>query len=257
MKRSTAIVLQLWLPVLIVALWWVLTIGSTSLFFPPLSEIVAHFGHWWLGEGFVRDFVPSLRNLALGYTLAVVLGIGGGLVIGSLPRLREAIAPELEYARAIPAVALLPAAVIILGLGDLMRVSLIAVGAVWPVLLATIAGVRETMARLGDVETSFRLPLHVRALVRVQGALPRILAGARTSIAIAVVLIVVSEMQGGAYGIGNRLLNSQRNYAISEMWSAMLLLGLLGYTVNSLFLLAERRLLRSYPESQNTRKVKS
>lgn len=244
---------RLWLPVAILTGWWWLTIGSQSLFFPPLTDILAHFGRWWLGPGLLRDVLPSLRNLVVGFSLAVVIGIGGGLLIGSLPALRDGISPELELARAVPAVALMPAAVIILGLGDSMRISLIAAGAVWPVLLATIAGVRDTIARLGDVETVFRVPLAARLHLRLQGALPRILAGSRTAIALAIVLIVVSEMQGGAYGIGNRLLNAQRNFAISEMWSAMLLLGLIGYGVNLLFNLAERRLLRDYP-GQSDRK---
>lgn len=249
MTRSLkTLALGLWLPVLIVTFWWFATKNAGTLFFPPLSLILDHFFSWWIGPGFIVDVVPSMVNLAAGYVIALLLGIGGGLLIGSATRLREATSPVLEYARAVPAVALLPAAVIILGLGDTMRIGLIAAGSVWPILLSTIAGVRETMTRLTDVEEAFRLPLRIRLLVRLQGALPRLLAGARTAIAIAIVLIVVSEMQGGAYGIGNRLLIAQRNFAIAEMWSAMLLLGFIGYILNMSFLFVQAVALRHHLE---------
>lgn len=251
MSIARRILLQLWLPVVLVALWWRLSLNSSSLFFPPLKDILQQFRQWWLGEGFVQDVLPSLQNLVVGYLLAVVIGVSAGLAIGSVPRLQRAITPELEFARAIPAVALLPAAVIVLGLSDVMRVTLIASGAVWPILLSTISGVGETGAQLSEVERVFGLPVRVRLWwVRLPGALPRIVAGARTSLAIAVVLIVVSEMQGATRGIGNYLLLAQRNFAITQMWSAMLLLGLVGYLLNVLFSIAERRLLRFYPPTQ-------
>lgn len=251
MRIARRALLQLWLPVLLVALWWQLSLNSSSLFFPPLRDILEQFRQWWLGDGFTQDLLPSLQNLLIGYLLAVVIGVGAGLAIGSVPRVQRAIMPELEFARAIPAVALLPAAIIVLGLGDAMRITIIAAGAVWPILLSTIAGVAETEAQLSDIQRVFRVPLRVRLLhVRLPGALPRIAAGARTSLAIAVVLIVVSEMQGATRGIGSYLLLAQRNFAITQMWSAMLLLGLLGYVLNTLLSIAERRLLQYYPHSQ-------
>lgn len=251
MRIARRFLIQLWLPVALIALWWQLSLNSSSLFFPPLRDIVQQFRQWWLGEGFAQDLLPSLQNLILGYLLAVVIGVGAGLVVGSLPRVQRAIMPELEFARAIPAVALLPAAVIVLGLNDGMRISVIAAGAVWPILLSTIAGVGETQAQLSDIERVFQVPLRIRVLnVRLPGALPRIVAGARTSLAIAVVLIVVSEMQGATQGIGSYLLLAQRNFAITQMWSAMLLLGLVGYLLNVLFSIAERQLLKFHPTSQ-------
>ncbi|PWJ25020.1 ABC-type nitrate/sulfonate/bicarbonate transport system permease component [Branchiibius hedensis] len=250
MRIARRVLLQLWLPVALVTLWWQLSLNSSSLFFPPLREILEQFRQWWLGEGFTQDLLPSLQNLLIGYLLAVLIGVTAGLAIGSVPRVQQAIMPELEFARAIPAVALLPAAVIVLGLTDVMRIAIIAAGAVWPVLLSTIAGVAETEAQLSDIERVFRVPSRVRLLcVRLPGALPRIVAGARVSLAIAVVLIVVSEMQGATHGVGSYLLLAQRNFAITQMWSAMLLLGLLGYLLNAVFSLVERRLLRFHPIS--------
>jgi sulfonate transport system permease protein len=239
----------LWVPAVLVAVWWVASSGSDSLYFPPLSQILSEFADSWLGPRFSSDLLPSLRNLFLGYSIAVVVGVLLGLLLGSSPRLLDAITPELEFARSVPAVALLPAATLVLGLGGSMRVSLIAFGSVWPVLLSTVAGVLAVGATVRDVESAFDLGPVTRFAIRLRAALPKILGGARTSLSIAIVLIVVSEMQGTSGGIGGYLWNAQRNFAISQMWSGMLMLGLLGYVLSTGFIAVERLLLRHYPPS--------
>jgi len=244
-----------WLPVGLVAIWWFASASSTSLFFPPLRDIVAETRRLWFFDHLRTDLLPSLSTLAIGYAVAVVAGVGIGLVLGLLPRILDAIGPELEFVRSMPAVAILPVAVIMLGLGDLMRVSVIAFGAVWPVLLNTLAAVSGTDPVQRDTERAFGLPVLVRLRVRLGAAVPQILAGARTSLAIAVVLIVVSEMQGADRGIGNFVLAAQRAFAITEMWTGMVVLGALGYLLNVAFRAVEHALLRHHPPARGGRAV--
>jgi ABC-type nitrate/sulfonate/bicarbonate transport system permease component len=84
-------------------------------------------------------------------------------------------------------------------------------------------------------------------LVRLPAAAPQILAGARTSLSIAVVLVVVSEISGATRGIGFFVLAAQRNYAITNMWTGMLVLGIVGYLLNLIFRVIEARLLHWHP----------
>jgi sulfonate transport system permease protein len=249
-RRLSAVLVVSWLPVTLLALWWLASANSTSLFFPPLRDIIAETGRLWLFDHLRTDLLPSLSTLGMGYVIAVVAGAGVGLLLGFLPRVLDAIGPELEFVRSIPAVAVLPAAVIMFGFGDLMRVSVIAFGAVWPVLLNTLAAVSGIDPLQRDIERAFRLSLPVRLRVRLGAAVPQILAGARTSLSIAVVLIVVSEMQGADRGIGNFVLAAQRSYAITEMWTGMVVLGVLGYLLNVAFLQGEHLLLRHYPPAR-------
>ena len=74
-------------------------------------------------------------------------------------------------------------------------------------------------------------------------ASPQIFAGMRTSLSLALILMVISEMVASTNGIGFFVLQSQRSFAIPEMWAGILLLGLLGYALNLIFMLVERRVL--------------
>lgn len=243
-ERLLALVLELWLPLLLVALWWFLSAGSKSTYFPPLADIVETFRRLWLFQHARSDLLPSLVNLGQGYALALAVGIGGGVLLGLSPRLLGATWPTLEFLRAIPGVALLPIFVILLGVGPTMKVALIAAGALWPVLLNTIDGVRSVEPLLKDVAACFRLPWTSRLVhIVLPAASPQIFAGARTSLSIAVILIVVSEMVGANGGIGYFVRAAERSFAIPEMWSGIIVLGLVGYVLNTVFRLLERRLL--------------
>ncbi|NEA35859.1 ABC transporter permease subunit [Streptomyces sp. SID13031] len=252
-RRLTALLVASWLPVLLLVVWWTASANSTSLFFPPLRDILTETRRLWLFDHFRSDLLPSLATLAMGYTVAVVGGVLIALLLGFLPKVLDAISPELEFVRSMPAVAVLPVAVIMLGLGDLMRVSVIAFGAIWPVLLNTLAAVSGTDPVQRDTERAFGLGVLVRLRIRLGGAVPQILAGARTSLAIAVVLIVVSEMQGSDRGIGNFVLAAQRSFAITEMWTGMVVLGALGYLLNVAFRAVEQLLLRHHPPARGGR----
>jgi ABC-type nitrate/sulfonate/bicarbonate transport system permease component len=80
--------------------------------------------------------------------------------------------------------------------------------------------------------------------VMLPAAAPQIFAGLRTSLSLSLILMVISEMVASTNGIGYFVLKSQRTFAIPEMWSGILLLGILGYVLNLVFVLVERRVLR-------------
>ncbi len=243
-ERLRALLTEAWLPLVLVVLWWVLSARYPTTYSPALSEIVALFRKLWLFEHARTDLAPSLVNLAFGYSVALIVGVGLGTVLGLAPRLSTALWPTLEFVRAIPGVALLPIFVILLGVGPSMKVTLIAVGAVWPILLNTIDGVRSVEPTLRDVAACFRIPLLTRLrYIVLPAAGPQIFSGARISLSIAVILIVVSEMVGANGGIGYFVRAAERSFAIPEMWSGIIMLGLLGYVLNTLFRIVEAHVL--------------
>jgi ABC-type nitrate/sulfonate/bicarbonate transport system permease component len=240
------VALELWLPVVLVVIWWFASNASTSVYFPPLASILTSFAHDWLDPaGLAKNLVPSLQLLALGYGLALISGIVVGTLLGLVAPLERATRPLLETLRAIPGVALLPIFIVLFGIDVPMKVLLIAFGSFWPVLLNTIDGVRGIEPLLLDVSRVFRLG-RARRLVSIilPGAGPQIFAGARTALAISLIIMVVSETVGGNGGIGYFLLAAQRNFAISSMWGAILALGILGYLLNIVFRVIERVVLR-------------
>jgi ABC-type nitrate/sulfonate/bicarbonate transport system permease component len=243
-RRITGIAWELLLPATLVTLWWVLTVRTDSMFYPPLPEVLATFADTWFGAGFAQHVLPSLRNLALGYTLGTAVGIAAGVMLGLAPALHRALSPLLEYARALPPPAILPFAILLLGVGPGMKVGVIVLSVVFPVLMNTVDGVRGVEPTMRDMAKVYRLPWSYRLrYVLLPSAAPQILAGARTSLSLGVLLMVVSEMVASTSGIGFFTLQAQRGFAFTEMWAGMLLLGLLGYLLNLAFGLVERRVL--------------
>ena len=226
-------------------LWGVWSSGSDTYYFPPLTDILDTFAETWVFERVGSDVVPSLVRLGLGYTIACTVAVAAGLALGLSPRLRRATDPMVQFLRSIPPPALLPFGILVLGVGTSMKVFIIAFVCLWPVLLNTIDGVAGVDPTLRETARVYGIGRRDRLLrVTLPAAAPQIFAGMRTSLSLALILMVISEMVASTNGIGYFVLQSQRSFAIPEMWSGILLLGILGYVLNAVFLLVERRVLR-------------
>jgi ABC-type nitrate/sulfonate/bicarbonate transport system permease component len=237
--------LEVTVPLLALVLWGVFSAGSDTYYFPPLTDILETFADTWLFERVGSDVVPSLVRMGAGYGIAVVVAIGAGLLLGLSRRARIAASPIVEFLRAIPPPALLPFAILVIGVGNSMKVFIIAFVCLWPILLNTIDGVRGLDPTLDDTTRVYGIPSGDRVWrVMLPAASPQIFAGMRTSLSLALILMVISEMVASTNGIGYFVLQSQRTFAIPEMWSGILLLGILGYVLNGGFMLIERRVLR-------------
>ena len=236
------------LPALLFAAWWFLSASSTSIYAPPLSDIVVQLDRVWVEDGrFTTDVLPSVARLAAGYGLAVAIGVTLGVALGASRTARQVLEPLLEFFRAVPAPVLIPVLILLAGVDTTQKVLVIASGAVWPVLLNTVEGVRATDETLSDTCRSYGITgwSRLRHLV-LRSASPQIVTGMRQALSIAVILMVISEMFASDNGIGNAVLEFQRSFAIPEMWSGILVLGLLGVTLALLFRVFENRTLAWY-----------
>ncbi len=245
MRRALEVTLEITVPILLLVLWGVWSSGSDTYYFPPLTDILSTFADTWVFERVGSDVVPSLERLGAGYAIACVIGVGAGLALGLSSTLRRAFDPVVQFLRAIPPPALLPFGILVLGVGASMKIFIIAFVCVWPVLLNAIDGVAGVEPVLRDTARVYGIGRR-DTLVRIMlpAASPQVFAGMRTSLSLALILMVISEMVASTNGIGFFLLQSQRSFAIPEMWSAILLLGILGYVLNAGFSLIERRVLR-------------
>ncbi len=243
--RSAKIAAEIAVPVLMVVGWQLYTVARDDPKFPRPTTILAEFQDLWLFSQFDAHVVPSLERIGIGYAIAVLLGVALGIPLGLSRIGRSAAMPHIEYWRAIPPPALLPISIILLhSIGNLQKVSFIAFFCIFPVLLNTIDGVRGIEPTLVDTARSFRVPAHerIRRIV-FPAALPQIFAGMRTSLALAVIVMVLSEYFSSTSGVGYVLLISKNTFEFKPMWAAILLIGVLGYLLNLLFLLVERHVL--------------
>ena len=234
------------LPAALLALWWIASDRSTSFYLPPLRRILAVLGPTWSSR-WRSDVLPSVARLAIGYAGAVVAGVALGVVLGERPRLRAVVEPVLELFRAIPPPALVPAFMLVFGLGTTMKLLVIASGAMWPVLLNTIEGVRAIDEVLADTCRCYGITGATRLRVLVlRAASPQIVTGMRQALSIAIILMVISEMFASSSGLGFAIIDFQRQFSIPEMWSGILLLGALGFALSLGFRVFESRALRWY-----------
>ncbi|WP_422774732.1 ABC transporter permease [Plantactinospora sp. WMMC1484] len=235
------------LPAVLFAAWWLATAGSENFYFPPLRDILGTFGEVWTGQRLTDDVLPSVARLAAGYLLALLLGVAAGVVIGSYRRVRAAAEPVLEFLRAIPPPVLVPVIMLFAGIGDGMKVLVIVSGCVWPILLNTVEGVRAVDGVLAEATRAYgiRGAGRLRHLV-LRSASPQIFTGARQALSIGIILMVISEMFAASNGLGFAVVQFQRSFAIPEMWSGILLLGLLGFTLSLVFRAVEARALAWY-----------
>ncbi|WP_327152068.1 ABC transporter permease [Nocardia sp. NBC_01329] len=236
------------LPVVLIALWWACTANSSSYYFPSLGKIAETFGSTWLTtDRLTNDVLPSMARLAAGYALCVALGTGLGMFLGLHRRARATAEPVLEFFRAIPPPVLIPVLMIVAGIGDGMKVLVIVLGAVWPVLLNTVEGVRAVDEVLSDTSRSYGITgiARIRYLV-LPGASPQIIAGMRQALSISIILMVISEMFASSSGLGFTVVQFQRGFAIPQMWSGIIVLGLLGFLLSLAFGVFERRALGWY-----------
>lgn len=255
-KSKTTLWLQSFLlrwVVLIVLLvvWQVATTLWPSAYFPQPILIFQHAAALWLpGEnglltpGLINDVLPSLGRMLLGFSASVILGVTFGVIIGLSKVFDEYVDWVLQFLRAVPPPLLFPVFLVVFGTGDEMRVALIAFGTVWPILLNTIDGVRSVEPLKYETSKVFQIrPADKLTRIILPAAAPKIFAGIRTSLALALILMVISEMVAASSGIGFQLVQAQRGFAILTMWAGILLLAVLGFLLNLLLNLVERRVL--------------
>lgn len=251
-RRGLVVVFtEIWLPVVVIVGWWVWSANANEPFFPPLADILQRFRELWIFDRMASDVLPSLRNLTIGYAIASVVGITVGLLLARVRWLREALEPLMHFMRSTPGVALVPIFILVLGFDAAMKISIIAVAAVFPTIIATIDGVRSTDPVLLDISRAYQLSPRQRvAQLLLPAAGPQIFAGLQVSLQTAFVVMIASEMLGSSEGIGALTLLAQQSFAVTDMWAGILLLGILGYIVNLGFLVVRRHVLRWYDGSR-------
>lgn len=250
------VLLRLWLPVLLVAVWWYASADSTNIYFPPLATILEIFQRDWLTARALDDLVPSLTKLVLGFLLAAFGGVALGTLLGLSPRMRSALEPIMQFLRSLPPPVLLPIGLLVFGITGAMNVFIIVFGAIWPTVLNTADGVRSLSPELRDMARSYRLSFPQRLFaVVLPNAAPQIFSGLRVTLQLSIILIVVSEMVAAVDGVGFYVLNSQQTFAVAETWAGTLLLGVIGYLTTLVFLLAQRRVLAWQTGMHQTRET--
>ncbi|HMR49963.1 MAG TPA: ABC transporter permease subunit [Arachnia sp.] len=228
-------------PVLVVLGYELFARSAASPYFPTVAQIAEAFVQTWGGEGFGKHVVPTLSNYALGWTTGLLLGVVVGVLVGRVRTIDRLLRPIVAFALTLPGVALLPVFLMVFGVNSSMQRALIATSVFFLTVVNTSAGVRATEHTLHDMADVYRIGGPRRLfLLTLPGAAPHIIAAARVSLSLALLVAIVSEMVGASRGIGAVTLLAQQEFVYTRMWAGIVLLSLLGICVNLLFALFER-----------------
>lgn len=233
-------------PALLVAAW---EAGVDSrlidpLFLPAPSEMALAFwsaarsGELWI------NIAVSLWRIVLGFATAAALAIPLGLALGYSARLRSYLMGLVELMRPVPPIALIPVAMLWLGIGNASKIAIIAYACFWPLLLNVILGVEEIPPLLDRAAKTMGIRGHRYFLkILIPAALPKIIVGLRISAAIAFVVVVAAEMVAATSGLGYMILDAERTFRSSLMFVGIVLLSLLGFLLNIALVQAEKRII--------------
>jgi len=221
---------------------------------PPVTRI---FAVWYenIADGtLVRHLLATLWRQMLGYSLAVLLGVTLGVLMGYYRILNNLLEPLVEIFRPIPGPAYLPVLILFVGIGHEMKVLLIMIASLFPILLNTYGGVRSIdPVQLDTARTLGLTTAQTMREVVLPAASPQILTGMRISLAISLILAILSEMIVSTDGLGYFTLLNERTFKVPEMYAGIFTLAIFGYALNRLFLLAESKLVRWHQESSGRR----
>ncbi len=219
-----------------------------SMFLPTPDRAFASLMDWIVTGELWDPLAKTVWRMFAGWIAASVAGVLLGAAIASSTVARDLFEPTAEFLRPLPSSAILPPAILLLGLSDKMIISVIAFGAIWPILLGAIHGFKALDPRLADVARMLRFPGLARVLkFQLPNALPEIFAGMRVSLAIALILTVVAEMISSQKGIGHLVLLAARAFKPADIFAGIFVLGVLGFVTNSVMQYLETYLLRWRP----------
>ena len=217
----------------------------SPVFFPGPDR---SFGTLWeqLHEPeFWHAFTETLRRMALGFVSAALIGIAAGALIGLSRNLRDYVEPTLELIRPLPASAVIPVFVLLIGLNERMIISVIAFASLWPVLLGTVHGFKTVEPRLIEVSRLLHLsPLALVFKIALPNAMPDIFAGLRLALTVSLILAVVTEMLSGMPGLGHNIIMAARSFRSADLYAGIIVLGAIGYLTNIALERLERHVLR-------------
>jgi ABC-type nitrate/sulfonate/bicarbonate transport system permease component len=195
------------------------------------------------------SLAATLTTFAIALLVATVLGVTLGILQGSSRPADRASAPTIQFFMSIPAPTLVPVAVLVIGASGGVQAGIVVFAAIWPLILNSAAGMRAVPAvRLEMARVLGLSPAARFAKITLPSIVPSALLGVLVSAPICIVVTLLVEMLTSSQGLGSLLLTSQRDFQSSELWGLLLLVGLLGYLVNTVVGLLERWLLRNMPE---------
>ncbi len=248
MKRNTnwERFLTLISPIIVLVTWEMLVrLGYLeALFFPPPSVIARTLWQLIVSGELKRELSVTLRRIILGFGLGVIPGLVLGLMMGSSSKIRAFLDPLVSATYPVPKITLLPLVMLIFGIGELSKIILVAIGCFYLMLINSMAGVRNINPLYFEVAKNYgagRLKTFFRVLL--PGSLPVVFTGARLSLGISLLLVVMVEFASAQRGIGAMIWLAWQTLRTERLYAGIIVIALLGWLFTSLLQRLEKILI--------------
>lgn len=229
---------------LLIAWQWGSTQVSSEGSLPAVPIVAEALGGLLVQGGFWVDVLVTLGIALLGWAIAAVVGVGLGVLVGTSDIAHAATRVVLEFLRPIPAIVILPLAMLVLGPTTEMGVFLVIFGVMLPIAAQTAAGVESVDPVMLNTARSFGMRSgEILWRVVLPGASPYIGTAMRVAAPVTLIMAVVAGMLGGAPGIGSSLTVAQSSGRSDLIFAYVIVLGVLGLIVQAAAGRTERRLL--------------
>jgi NitT/TauT family transport system permease protein len=199
----------------------------------PYAQAAGSWLAWAFSGELIIDSIGSMFRVVSGFLIGAALALPLGLMMGASPRVYALLNPLAQVLRPIPPIAYIPLAILWFGLGNPPAIFLIAIGAFFPVLINTIAGVRHVDGIY--IRAARNLGASQRTMflrVMLPAAVPYILSGVRIGIGTAFIVVIVSEMIAVNNGLGFRILEAREYFWSDKIMAGMISIGMLGLAID-------------------------
>jgi NitT/TauT family transport system permease protein len=234
-------------PVLLFIVWdLVVRLGFIKpILLPSPSDTVMALVQGLAGGPLLKDFLVTVWRTVQAFLIAALVGVPLGVVLGSAKKAYRSVEFLIDFFRSTPSSALIPLFLMIFGVSDVNKVAIAAFGALLIVVFNSAYGVmnaRKQRVMAAKVMGASRWQVFKDVLI--WESLQPSFVGLRSAVSMALVIVIVAEMFIGAdSGLGNRIINSQQVMNVKDMYAAILAAGVLGYALNILFLITERKIV--------------
>lgn len=233
-------------PVIIILIWWISTRLQlvSPLFLPELDQL-AHSFDEATKSNLGRDVVATTQRTLAGLTIATLLGIPAGLLLGNSKKLYQSFDFTIDFLRSIPVTAIFPLFLLIFGIGNESKIAMISCGAIVYIIINAMHGVHNMrQIRLLAARSIGLKGMNLFMHVILPEALPSIATGFRLALSYSLIVAIVTEMLFGSNnGLGFRIINAQYIYDTPGMYVGIISAGLLGFALNKITARVEDKLI--------------
>lgn len=245
--KKTRIILNISSILLGVLLWYLITLIPTiNTFLASPKQVYAALLSESAANGrFFKDIWISLQRILVGFSLAFVCSIPVAFLMGWYPKMRSIVEPWIQFFRTIPPIALIPLVILAMGLGEAPKYTIIFVAAFLVMVITIYQGIKEVDKTL--IKAAYTVGASDRDIfwdIMIPASFPFILVGARLGMAASLTTLIAAELTGTTFGLGARIQGAQQFMDTSIVLLGIITIGVIGFVLDKILLLIEKRLTR-------------